>query len=130
VESKIKFLIERDKRNKKMERHLEEQTKKIDELEERQENLLVRQFEQEKEISRQQKVKRIEVSSSESSDDEISSKLKLLKQRISHADQEFYSKALQPQPKVHKITTQPLYPLSSSPSSSPSRSPSEDHFDF
>jgi hypothetical protein len=48
VESRIKFLIDRDKHNKKTERLLEQQSKKIDKLEERQEKLLLLQYEQER----------------------------------------------------------------------------------
>lgn len=44
VESRIKFLIDRDKKNKKLERELQEQSKKISHLEERQEKLLIRQY--------------------------------------------------------------------------------------
>jgi hypothetical protein len=55
VESRIKFLIDRDKQGKKMERALQAQSEKINKLEERQERFLLLQYEQERELLRTQK---------------------------------------------------------------------------
>ena len=46
VESRIKFLVDRDKHNRKIEKKLEEQNRKISKLEDRQSQLLLRQSEQ------------------------------------------------------------------------------------
>lgn len=48
VESRIKFLLDRDKKNKKISKELKEQNIKIDHLEQRQEKLLMRQYQQNK----------------------------------------------------------------------------------
>ena len=55
MESRIKFLIDRDKQSKKMERALQTQSEKIEKLEKRQERLLLLQYEQERELLRTQK---------------------------------------------------------------------------
>jgi predicted RNase H-like nuclease (RuvC/YqgF family) len=53
VESRIKFLVERDKKNSRLQKELEAQNRKIDQLEQRQERLLMRQYQQAKEVDRQ-----------------------------------------------------------------------------
>jgi hypothetical protein len=128
VESRIKFLIDRDKQGKRMERVLQAQSEKIEKLEERQERLLLLQYEQERELLRTQQEPHTRGhpghpthSDSDSSSDKglsrISSRLEAIEQRadgVREYQSRLYANLEKMRDKTYKISSHPVYPITSS----------------